>query len=784
MIFLIIITGFFVPAFADSSGTFGIILIPEKIVANSEGIIQIHTMKNNHFFPISINDIAVTSLDSSIVQILGTKNTDDFITNVKIKAIKEGTTDISIVAPGFFTQKFSVTVYGSKNNQAQLLIKTSPSNFNLNDPTKGYVSIELADIDGNPTKATNDMAVKLSPSNNNILSLQNKDIIIKKGEYFTIEEFEVKKSGIVTLYASTDKMDTVSSTITVTHGTAPLTVKLYVYPEKISSYATSYTYAIVQLQDANGNPVKATEDIPISVKVTDSILSESVNTSGEYDKIKIDGQLEIKKDSYFGYVKLITQHGLDGTYDVSISAQNYEVSSSKQLTTVDLDLLDDKYPRLDILPILATGKEELVGVLRLEDTTTNPISAKKDLPIPIDSSDSKSLLIENSVLGRGDGSSLVFGKIGLIQPDSLTLKFPSEIDQTISPQITGPTKSSLTLVAAPLISKAIDNTEFPILMYFTSSYTNANEVVYFPEDSELYASPNEYFKIENQKIQRGQGPILLNAKSLKEGLTTIKFETGEYSTTLDMESVMSKPTTISISYPESTFTNSRNIFVAQILDSQDQPLYSTQDMQIKLVTNDKSMLEVPETITIQKGEYFALFSVDAKKIGTTDLAALASNMPTSQYKINIEELTPTITLTSPDSVKKGGVVDVSLSAQYHDAILPGMNVEWHVDGATIISSDPITDANGMSQALLNVDSSGPITIDVNLSGSGYGKATTSKSINVFVENSLATEKQNLKPLNINGFDPLPLLIPGGIATGALFIKKKSIIERIKSNSQN
>ncbi|MGQ0605743.1 MAG: hypothetical protein ACT4OD_02150 [Candidatus Nitrosotenuis sp.] len=543
LILALIATGLFIPAFA-AEYTFGVRLVPDKIVVNSEGILQIHALKNDRFFPKQIDDVVVKSADSSIIQVLETKNSDSSIVNVKIKAIKEGKTDISIAGSGFSSQKFPITVYSSKNNQAQLLLKTTPNNFNINGPNKGYVSIELADSDGNPTKATSDTTIKLSISKNNVLSLTNEEIIIKKGEYFVIKEFEVEKSGTVTIYASSDNMDTVSNVVTVNQGTTPLKIQLYVYPQTISSYATSYSYAIVQLQDADGNPVKAPEDISISVKIVDSTLSESVNSSPIYEQIQASGPLEIKKDSYWGYVKLITRHGLEGTYDISISAQNYEVSSSTQLISVDLELFDDKYPKLDSLPILATGDEELIGVLHLEDISENPVGAEKDLPVQIDSSDSNSLLVQNILIEKGFSSELVFAKVGLLQPDSLTLKFPSEIDETVSPTIIGPTESSITLIADPLVSKAIAGTNFPVLVYLSSSYAGSDEITYFFENDELHISPNEYFKIENQKIQKGQGGILLNMKSIKDGSTTLTFETGEYSTVLDMESIASKPTSI------------------------------------------------------------------------------------------------------------------------------------------------------------------------------------------------------------------------------------------------
>ena len=748
-------------------------LIPEKIIVGSEGILQIHTLKNGNFFPKQIENIAIVSTDPSIVQILETKNSDSLV-NVKIKAIKEGNAEISIAGQGFASQKFPIAVFGSKNNQAQLLLKVTPNTFNINGPRHGYASVTLTDSDGNPTRAIDDIKVDLTTSRNGIINLDDQQLVIPKGEYFTIKEFTILKAGDVTVYASSDNMDTVSDVITVNQGSTPPLIQLYVYPKTISSYATSYSYAIVQLQDSAGNPIKATEDIPISVRIVDSALGTSVNSSPIYEQIQTSGPLVIPKDSYWGYVKLITRHGLEGVYDVSISAQNYEVSSSVQLTSVDLELLDDKYPKMESLPILATGNEELIGVLHLEDTSANPVGAERDFVVQIDSSDNNALQVKNTLIKRGFSSELVFAKVGLLQPDSLTLKFPSEIDEIITPTISGPTKSSLSLSVEPLISKAITDTEFPIFAFLS----NVDEFTYFLEDTELRIEPNEYFKIENQKIQKGQGGVLLNAKATKDGSTALTFETNEHSAVFDMESIVSKPTSIYLSGPQTVFAGLENVFVVQIMDSQDEPLYSAKDMDIQLVTNDKSILDIPEKITIPRGQYFAIFSAEAQKAGITDIVALADSIPISEYNVNVKELLPTVTINSPDNVSADAAVTVSLLAQYHDVAIPGMDVQWSVTGAQIIDSEQTTNENGIATATIISDSTSTFTIDATASGSGFGSSTASKAIGIMDEIA-QKDSTNLKPLSINGFDPLPIVIPGAIASGALLLKKKTIIAKIK-----
>ncbi|NDF27765.1 MAG: hypothetical protein EB153_09505, partial [Nitrosopumilaceae archaeon] len=351
--------------------------------------------------------------------------------------------------------------------------------------------------------------------------------------------------------------------------------------------------------------------------------------------------------------------------------------------------------------------------------------------------------------------------------------FPSEIDETVSPTITGPTKESLSLNVEPLISKAITDTSFPVFAYLSDGSTFTN----FLEDTEMRVSPNDYFKIENQKIHKGQGGVLFDALALKDGSGTISFETAEHSAILDMESVMASPASISVTGPSTVYANLENIFTAQILDSQNQPMYSAKDMQIQLVANDKSILDTPASVTIPKGEYYAIFSAEAKKTGSTEIVALSDGLPITQYPVDVAELLPSVAIIGPDSAKPDSSVTVSLSAQYSGVPMPEMNVQWNANNAQIMSADQTTNSEGISTATLVPESDSVFSVDATVSGPGFSAGTASKSIEIMDESEHTITP---KPLSINGFDPLPIIVPGAIASGAILIKKKSIVEKIKS----
>jgi hypothetical protein len=756
-----------VTAYGQTSSEFGYRLIPSKIVENTEGILQVY-VKGGMAVPKQINNLIVTTSDSSVVQILGVEqNENGYATSVRIKGAGSGTTNIALAAPGFLSHEFPITVYSNKHNPTQLLIKITPNTFSPNGPTKGYVSVELTDEDGFPTKATADTPITLTTSITDIVNLKNKELVISKGEYFTFTEFEVNKPGNTLIYVSSPNMQTVSSKVTLGEAAQP-TVQLYVYPSKINSFSSSYAYAIVQLVDSTGNPVKATEDISLSSQVTDPNL-QSVNTSGEASGVTSNEVLEIKKGSYWGYAKIVTRAGLEGTYDIRISAKDYLVSESSTLQIVNLELLDDKTPKLDILPVLATGEKELIGVIHLEDDTGNPVSANKNLQIKIDSSDENSLSVNDVKIDKGLGVSLVFADVGYVPPSSLTLRVVTETDVSVVPTITG---SIGTLVAESLIPKILSNTNFPLILYMSSSDGSS----YFPEDLELSISPNEFIKIEPKMIKKGQSVLLLDTESVKSGSTTVSLQAGNLLGSTTIENLSSKPATVQLDHPEKILSGLNNTFSIQMLDSQSFPVFADHDIEIQLVANDPSVVSMPEHITIKKGEYYTLFDVEAKKTGKIELAVLTSEIQLSKFDISIESLTPVITMSPPDYVNPNTDFDIAVSAKYLDSSLSGLNVEWTVQGAAIQKMDSITNENGMATISLLSQDPAKVDIQASVSGGMFGTTIVNKQVNV--NQPLQSASSPSGTFDIAGINSLLIIIPAAIGAAIIILKKKGMLEGI------
>ena len=761
----------------QETNEFGYRLLPNKIVEHTDGILEVYMIKDGIVTPAKIANSIVTSSDSSIIKILEIENEqDDFITKVKIMALNMGTTNIALAAPGFSSQEFPITVYDDTHNPSKLLIKTNPNIFSVNGPKAGYVSVELADGNGIPTPASEDTIVTLTTSKNDIIDLKNNELVITKGEYFAVGEFKVNNSGEALIYASSQNMETVNSVVTTNEVAQPLTVHLYVYPNIINSFSASYAYAIVQLQDLDGNPIKAGENIPVSLKITRSEQDDQINTSeNRYVDVVSDGSLEIKKDSYWGYTPLSTRAGLEDLYNISISAKNYLVSSPVQLNTTNIDFMDEKSAKLDVLPIQATGKEELVGIVHLEDENGNPVAANKNLKIQIDSSDETLLSINDIRIGKGFGVSPIFGKTGYVKSDDLPLNIISENGQAGTVKISGPEKESLKLVAEPIISKVLSNTNFPIIVYLTDEN---GAISYFPEEMGLSVFPNEFVKVETKIIHEGQSPILLDAMAAKEGSTTLSFDTGNFESNAKIDILSSEPESVLLDSPNTLFINLKNTFSVQLLDKQQSPIFANKDMEIKLVSNDPSIVDTVENIIIKKGDYYALFDVKANKIGETELAALLSELPLSKVDIKADAISPNMYLSSVDNVNPDTPFDVTLTAQYLNSPLKKMSVVWDVNGATIQKMDSATDETGKATISLLAQDQNKVYVDAKVSDKVFQVITVKKQINVNQPlSSSPVSTHDANSMILFGMNPIFIVIPV-VAVVGIVLKKKNMLDGI------
>jgi len=761
-------------AYGQESKNFGYKLLPEKLVEGTEGILQVYGLQKNIPIPNAIENLIVTSSDQNIVKILElSTDKDTSIISVKIQANDSGNADIAIAAPGYESEEFSTIVYDIKQGEQQLLVKTVPDTFTINGPTKGYFSVELADIDSNPTFAKKDTIISITASNSEIVTLYQTEITINQGEYFAIGEFNVNKTGEVTIYAENPNTDSGSSKITVigasTDGSEDeenYKIQLYVIPEKISNFATSSTFAIVQLQGADGSPIKATHPIPVSLKIDHA---KAIFNDRRTTEISTVDSLVIPPGSSVGYAKLSVIAGLEETYKVSISAEDYLVSDSEEFQTVLTPDLDNPLTKLKTIPLLASGTEQLIGVLYPADKNGVSLINLQTVESEINSSDREALAISDDRMETGSGAKLIFGKLGQTKLDRLEITITGEEKETVFPIVYGPKRVELGLVSEPLISKVMPGTDFPMMAYLTDL---DDASWYFPDTSNVVMGPNEFVKTSVQTISEGQSIVMLDSHSIKEGKTILDFEVNEFTTTVDLDTGISKPSMVELAYPDHLLSGMKNTLSLQILDDDGNPIFANKDIEFSIAANDNT-IEMPQTVIIKKATYSSFFDIIPQSTVETEISVLASDFPLAKFNLFTVETKPSLIISTVNSITQGESFDLVLDAKILDVPLSDIKVNWDIQGAQIQEISETTDNDGKIKLTLIADDTD--RIKVKATTSDFDQITVSKEIPI-------TKPGETSEISGNEGDLLEnhlwlILIPVVIGIGIL-IRKKNLLEPI------
>ncbi len=794
-------------AFAQSdSPDFGTRFLPSKLIQDQEGVIQVFAKKNNLIVPENIQGLTVTSLDSTIIRVISVKENDSgFVSEVTVNAKKPGTTKLFLAAPGFTPLELPVIVYGNKLNQEKFLVKAVPDKFSSNGPFRGVISVELADADGFPIIAAEDIAVSLSVPNNKVDIFQ-KNLVIKKGEYYSGTQFTVKESGTATIFATGQGLKGESNVINIDKDENALTLKLFTFPKQINISSKGTVGHIVallhQTEDkkinesscnfASGSSddeckiVLAKKDITVRYKVTNSIF-DNTNISNNAEIGESTGTFTIKKGTYWGHATFDLLGGDEnfaGTYDVTISSGDpisLDTESVQAVFDENKRQEGDKFVKLDTLPIFASGNKELIGVVHLEDETNYPIVADKNLDISIDSTDQEFVSVDPVTIRTGYGSALVFANIGHTVPDNedneIELNAVVEINnknpQLVETVMYGPQENSRTLVVEPLISKILADSEFPLVLYLK----DGGVVTKFPENTNLFVTPSNIFEVQTKMISKGDDLIMLDSKSIGKGTDTLKFTAAKSEANVKLQSLAVKPASIDIDHSDTIFSGNNDIFSIQLLNQEGMPVFATEDVEIKLVVKDESLIQVPSKVVVKKGNYFSLFDVAPKKSGFTEISALTEDFPLSSTDIVIKDLTPKIDITVPTIVEQGEAFVASIDVKQDTVPLQNLNVKWNVDGGGVQISDSKTGPTGKASASIIPTSNQKVIVQASVSGSYYSPAKISKTVQVnatseFMAFAEDGNTQEYSKFEIAGIDPVIIIIPLAIGVVGYMLRKQ------------
>ena len=264
----------------------------------------------------------------------------------------------------------------------------------------------------------------------------------------------------------------------------------------------------------------------------------------------------------------------------------------------------------EFLPVLATGKRELIGVVYLMTEDDVPVLAGKDLTINFDTSNNQALTVEDTNIKMGNSVGLVFGQVGVIVPppekplELTALTTNEEITRVIHTTF-GANEDDIELVIEQLIPQLLVETEVPFIAYTLETKgddeengeetTSSDEedgrlgITYFIDDMIITFTANEFIEIDPQIIKRGQSYVKLNVNLIKPGLTDLVAHAGGLDSITPIKNISTKPSELYLVYLETMLPHTSNNVAIQVLDSGGNPVYANNDIKIKLVSNNEEI---------------------------------------------------------------------------------------------------------------------------------------------------------------------------------------------------
>ncbi|MCV0392267.1 MAG: Ig-like domain-containing protein [Nitrosopumilus sp.] len=813
----------FLPVNAQTTSEFGYKLHPEKILENTIGDLQVYVTSNKLMVPTTIKNLTVISSNTDIIQIVEvSEDSDSFIKNIKIKALKPGIATIGLAAPGFASKEISIQVYNNNNYPTKIMMKTTPNQFSVDGPKYGFVAVELSTTGGLPTVALEDVTVTIQTPNTDVIKLRDSEITIKQGEYFGITEFDIVGSGDAIIFAETNGMKKISEIISVSEPKGPLQIQLSVIPDTFSSYYSAKGFAILQLVDSEGIPVMAEEDIYLELDVDNPDTSK--NTSTDFNEVVFDEKkLVIKKGEYSTFTQFSPRPNLadftsenEQVFQMFVSVENY-LARGDSFTVIhdEIGALEGAGPSItEVLPFLTTGKEEIIGVTYFETdievsrragtsnnretvTITVPVTAQKNYELSISSSDSNVVNPINPIMEKGKNAVLVTGNTGTMAPDESIELYIRDNDgiKTVITTPDGPIEDDISLTIESLIPMILVGKEFPLLAYLyesageeeSVSTTDEDEIdsrlgpTQFVKNGILSFSANEFINIESSNVEKNQDYVLTYPMVEAVGTSSLNGKIGKFSGSMDVTSYTTDPTTIYLGYIDNILITDGNLATVQLLDSVGNPVYAKKDTILELVSNDQTILKTPNQITIKKGEYFNTFELETLKEGTVEMTVLSKDLPLSKYSISIIDLTPVLSLNLEGSMNWNERIEAKLSVSIPEikTTLSGFQVEWTTEGGEVKTADSVTNSEGI--AILNIiaNDKETVTVSAKVSGNNLDSATASKTVQILnkpsvIENpetDTVKEESSIGELNFDTTQIGMIIIPIIIVAIFLFLKK-------------
>jgi len=234
-----------------------------------------------------------------------------------------GKATITALAKEFIPGNVTVSTVKPGGKPAKLALTLNPPILLPDNSVHTPVAIQLLDVNGNPTKAEEDVQVYLSSSNVEVGTV-TETVTIKRGEYYSLTRFKTEfRVGETVIAASAQGLEAATATLEV-RGFTPSKLSVYTAPPTILADGRPKDVVAVQVQAENGVPIASARNIKVH-------LTSSSTSVGQ---VPVTATIE-KGESYV--VVPFTPTVYPGDTNVTASAQGLEAATAT-ITTVTLPL--------------------------------------------------------------------------------------------------------------------------------------------------------------------------------------------------------------------------------------------------------------------------------------------------------------------------------------------------------------------------------------------------------------------------------------------------------------
>jgi len=703
-----------------------------------------------------------------------------------------------------------------------LAINTPSSKMHVH--SKMPISVFLNNS-GNVLQAPKDIRV-LFDYDDELMQLRQDSIIIKKGEYFATNVIQTfGNKGNAFLKASTDepKLDTFQN-INI-FSALPSQLQVHIFPQRVIQLLDREIGFFVSVLDDDGNPVKATKDIPLNIfsnvvelddELEDSFkFSKPIIRQGEWGFYHLEDRLIFSDVTTRNFIEVGSPgFGIaEGSFAVVTELPVTDIRAENQ--TVDILVIPVMPPDSSAVAAFQTvalrGNSDDQDVIDRfvdeEEIASHPFSSDEGdieydegdtYPVANDFDNYDSLDLKGRVISS-DSSIVRILHGGSVSPERgwgtiLIHSGPlNEGTATISAGISGLGQGSADItVVNPLAPRsmkffsptgensiifnnegftsiflvALDESDKPTATQSSIRFTlePINELISIPADSgfiEVEFASSDFRK----ELETGNALLIaspVGVDSNDELEVTTQFDINPSSTIIKILSPVE-----GLVGAEKT----HDFGLIQLSDFFGNPVIVSTDLTVELTSNNTEAIEVPEFLIIPAGTSFVEFDIQAHPVFNTvvKIDAATRGFGGSSILLNQQQFVKELILfpVAPFDLQPGVYSDIQIFVDDENAVsVDGALLELFAGpNSTVIPESLETDITGGATVRFSSDAIGIATLEIFASKSGF----TPDQFTMEMEVGGAIEEDD----TIFGIPPLYLYLGigvGGIGIAGLAVK--------------